>query len=249
LISVVEDITARKQAEAALRETADDLARSNRDLEQFAYVASHDLQEPLRVVSGFVQLLQQRYAGQLDAKADEYIEYAVDGAKRMQALIQDLLAYSRVGTRGQGLGLTDAGAALRQAQSSLRTRIEETGATVTHGELPTVRAEGTQLAQLFHNLIGNALKFHGEAPPKVHVEACREDDHWRFSVRDNGIGIDPEFRDRIFLIFQRLHNRRDYPGTGIGLAICKRIVDRHGGQIWVESQLGQGATFHFTIPT
>ncbi len=247
-LSVVEDITQRKQTEQALRITAEELGRSNKDLEQFAYVASHDLQEPLRMVTGFVQLLQQNYGGRLDADADKYIGYAVDGAKRMRSLIDDLLTYSRAGSRGQTLAPTDVGAALRQALANLRTGIEETAAEITCGELPTIPVDHVQLVQLFQNLVGNALRFRGDAPPQIHVDAVRKDDHWLFAVRDNGIGIDPEYRDRIFLIFQRLHTRKQYPGTGIGLAICKKIVDRHGGRIWVESQEGQGATFHFTIP-
>ena len=190
------------------------MARSNKDLEQFASVASHDLQEPLRTVTGFVQLLQKKYADRLDAEADQYIGFAVDGAKRMETLIKDLLAYSRVGTRGKELTPTDAGAALRRALDNLQTSIQETAAEITHGELPTVQADGTQLAQLFQNLIGNALKFRGEAPPKIHVDACRKDDHWQFSVRDNGIGIDPKYQDRIFQIFQRLHTRTTISGHG-----------------------------------
>ncbi len=244
-----EDITERKRVEEALQQTAEALERSNKDLEQFASVASHDLQEPLRTVSGFVQLLQKKYANQLDTEADTFIEYAVDGTRRMETLIKNLLAYSRVTTRGTELVPTDAGAALRQALDNLHATIQDAGAEITYGELPTVRADGTQLAQLFQNLIGNALKFHGGAPPKIHVDASRQGDHWLFSVRDNGIGIAPEFQDRIFLIFERLHSRQKYPGTGVGLAICKRIVDRHGGRIWVESKPGQGATFSFTLPT
>ncbi len=247
-IGMVHDITKRKQAEQAERKTAEELRRSNEDLGQFAYVASHDLQEPLRMVTGFVQLLQKKYGGRLDADADQYIAYAVDGAMRMQTLINDLLAYSRVGTRGGERAPTDLGATLRHALGNLHAGIEETAAEITHGELPTLLADGTQLAQLFQNLIGNALKFRGDAPPKIHVDASRKGDDWLFSVRDNGIGIDPEFRERIFLIFQRLHTRQKYPGTGIGLAVCKKIVDRHGGRIWVESQPGEGATFYFTIP-
>ena len=212
-------------------------------------MVSHDLQEPLRTVTGFVQLLQKKYEDRLDSDADQYIAFAVDGAKRMETLIKDLLAYSRIGARGQEPAPTDAGAALQRALDNLQTSIQESAAEITHGELPTVRADGTQLAQLFQNLIGNALKFRGAAPPKIHVDARREENVWHFSVRDNGIGIDSKHQDRIFLIFQRLHSRQQYPGTGIGLAICKRIVDRHGGRIWVESEPGQGATFHFTIPT
>jgi PAS domain S-box-containing protein len=249
ILEVSNDITDRKRAEESLQRTAEELRRSNSDLEQFAYVASHDLQEPLRMVAGFVQLLQRQYASRLDADADKYIDFAVDGAKRMQTLINDLLAYSRVGTRGQERAPTDSAAALDCALANLRSSIDETAARITHGELPTVRADQVQLVQLFQNLVGNALKFRGQSPPKIHVDATRQDDHWRFSVSDNGIGIDPQFQQRIFLIFQRLHTREHYPGTGIGLAICKKIVDRHGGRIWVESQAGRGATFYFTFPT
>jgi len=248
LATPIMDLVARKQAEEELRRTAEELARSNKDLEQFAYVASHDLQEPLRMVTGFVQLLKQNYGSRLDAEAEKYIDFASDGAKRMQTLINDLLAYSRAGTRAGELAPTDAGAALRQALANLEASIRETAAEIAHGQLPTVRADGTQLVQLFQNLVGNAMKFRGNAPPKIRVDACREEDHWLFFVRDNGIGMDPEYRDRIFLIFQRLHARNEYPGTGIGLAICKKIVDRHGGRIWVESQPGQGSTFYFTLP-
>jgi PAS domain S-box-containing protein len=242
------DITERKRAEEALRQTAEELTRSNKDLAQFAAVASHDLQEPLRTVTGFVQLLQQKYRNQLDAEADSFIEYAVDGTKRMETLIRDLLAYSRVGTRGMELAPTDATRALRQALDNLRGSIQETGAEITNCELPTVRADASQLTQLFQNLLGNALKFRSEAPPKIHVDARREGNDWRFSVSDNGIGIDPQFQDHIFEVFRRLHTQRKYAGTGIGLAICKKIVDRHGGRIWVESEPAHGATFHFTLP-
>ena len=242
------DITERKEAEESLRLAAEELARSNADLEQFAYVASHDLQEPLRIVTGFVQLLQQKYGQHLDAKGNEYIEFAVDATKRMQSLIQDLLAYSRVGTRAKEFGPTDSSEAFDRAVTHLGVSIRESGAEITHGELPTVVADGAQLVQLFQNLIGNALKFRGDAPPKVHVDACREQQWWHFSVHDNGIGIEPEYFERIFQIFQRLHSRKRYAGTGIGLAICHKIVERHGGQIWVESLPGQGATFHFTMP-
>jgi PAS domain S-box-containing protein len=246
--TIARDITAQKKAEEDLRLTAEELRRSNGDLEQFAYVASHDLQEPLRMVTGFVQLLQRRYSTRLDAEADKYIDFAVDGAKRMQTLINDLLAYSRVGTRGRPATTTAADVAFRRALANLCAGIEETAAEVTCGELPVVRADDGQLAQIFQNLVGNALKFRAAAPPKIRVEARRQDDGWLFSVGDNGIGIAPEYRDRIFMIFQRLHARREYPGTGIGLAICKRIVDRHGGRMWVESQAGHGSTFYFTLP-
>ena len=248
VVLALNNITTRKQAEESLQRTAADLRRSNSDLEQFAYVASHDLQEPLRMVAGFVQLLRQDYGGRLDPSADEYIQYAVDGAQRMQTLIDDLLAYSRAGTCKRELSPTDVGECLRQAVDNLAATIRDSEARITHDDLPTIRADASQLVQLFQNLIANAIKFRSTATPAIHVGAGRKDGHWQFSVRDNGIGIDPEYQDRIFLIFQRLHNRREYPGTGIGLAICKKIVDRHGGQIWVESQLGQGAAFHFTIP-
>ena len=230
------DITERKRAEEALRRTAEELARSNKDLAQFAAVASHDLQEPLRTVSGFVQLLQKDYGDRLDEKAGSYIGFAVDGVRRMENLIRDLLAYARVGTRGREPSPTDASAALRQALDNLLATIQETGAEVTQGPLPTVRADPSQLAQLFQNLIGNAIKFRSQAPPKIQVDACREGNDWRFSVSDNGIGIDPQFQDHIFEVFRRLHTQKKYAGTGIGLAICKKIVDRHGGRIWVESE-------------
>ena len=211
-------------------------------------MVSHDLQEPLRTVRGFVQLLQRKYENRLDAEADTFIEYAVDGTKRMETLIRDLLSYARVTTRNGELVPTDASVVLRQALDNLHVSIQEVGAEITHRALPVVRADPSQLVQLFQNLLGNALKFHGEAPPKIDVDACREGDYWRFLVRDNGIGIDSEFQEHIFEMFRRLHTRTQYPGTGIGLAICKNIVDRHGGRIWVESELGQGATFNFTIP-
>ncbi|MGI8550523.1 MAG: sensor histidine kinase, partial [Dehalococcoidia bacterium] len=207
-----------------------------------------DLQEPLRMVSNFTQLLARRYEGKLDPQADTLIGYAVDGAKRMQDLIQDLLSYSRVSTQGKELVLIESEAALANAITNLRTAIEESDAILTHDPLPLVAADPAQLTQLFQNLVGNAIKFRGEAPVHIHVSALQGSGDWRFSVRDNGIGLDPQFAERIFVIFQRLHGRAAYPGTGIGLAICKRIVERHGGKIWVESQPGAGATFSFTIP-
>jgi PAS domain S-box-containing protein len=242
------DITERKRAEAGLAHYANNLARSNAELKQFAYVVSHDLQEPLRMVAGYIQLLAEQYRGRLDAGADEFIGYAVDGAKRMQQLIQDLLAYSRVGIRGQNLILTDCTAVLEHTLVYLRMTIDETGAVITHDPLPTVLADTTQLTQLFQNLLGNAIKYRSQDVPRVHVSAVRQDSGWRFAVRDNGIGIDPPQAKRIFEIFQRLHSREEYPGTGIGLAICKKIVERHGGHIWVESAPGQGSTFYFTLP-
>ena len=245
---IVRDVTERKRAEEALKEKTEELARSNRDLEQFAYVASHDLQEPLRMVTSYVQLLARRYKGKLDSDADEFIGFAVDGATHMWKLINDLLTYSRVGMRGKELEPTDCETILNQSLNNLKVAIEEKGAVVTHDPLPTVMAESPQLGQLFQNLIGNAIKFRGNEPPRIHVSASRNGNGWTFSVRDNGMGIAPEYAERIFIIFQRLHNRKEYPGTGIGLAICKKIVERHGGRIWVESEVGKGATFYFTLP-
>lgn len=242
------DVTARKVAEEKLQQTLAELARSNRELELFAYVASHDLQEPLRMVSSYCQLLQKRYKDKLDEDANEFIAYAVDGALRMQTLINDLLAYSRVGTRGKPLVPTSSEAALLKAMNNLKLAIEESGAQISYDPLPQVVGDTVQLTQLFQNLLGNALKFRGSDPPRIHVGAERQGLFWKIWVRDNGIGIDPADFDRIFIIFQRLHPRDEYPGTGIGLAICKKIVERHGGRIWVESAKGQGATFCFTLP-
>jgi PAS domain S-box-containing protein len=249
-----QELAERTRAEENLQRSAAELARSNKELEQFAYVASHDLQEPLRMVASFVGLLKERYQGQLDADADEFIGFAVDGAQRMQRLISDLLAYSRVGTRELTLRPTDSAEALDLALDNLQVAIAESQATVTHDPLPIVLADGGQLIQLFQNLIGNALKFRGSAPPIVHVsaretfEVSETSKVWEFSVRDNGIGIAAHDAERVFVIFERLHSRQEYPGTGIGLAVCKRIVERHGGRIWVASQPGQGSTFSFTLP-
>ncbi|MBI4497863.1 MAG: GAF domain-containing protein [Chloroflexi bacterium] len=242
------EIAERRRAEAQLHATAAELERSNAELQQFAYVASHDLQEPLRMVASFTQLLARRYRGKLGPDADEFIAYAVDGATRMQRLIEDLLTYSRVGTRGRPFAPTDAAAVVDQVITDLEAAIRESGATVTRDALPTVLADPVQLGQLFQNLISNAIKFHRDAPPRVHLSAERRDQQWVFSVQDNGVGIAPEHLDRIFVIFQRLHTRQEFPGTGIGLAICKKIVERHGGRIWAESQPGQGTTFFFTLP-
>ncbi len=244
----VRDITERKQAEQELKNTAAALERSNKELEVFAYVASHDLQEPLRAIAGCVQILQQRYKGKIDERADELIKHVVDGATRMQALINDLLHYSRVDTRGKPFVPTHCEEVITDALSNLEVAIQENAAKVTHDRLPEVTADPTQLTQLLQNLIGNAIKYHGERAPAVHVGVQRLDGEWQFSVRDNGIGIEPEYFERIFGIFQRLHTRQEYAGTGIGLAVCKKIVERHGGRIWLESAPGQGTTFLFTLP-
>ena len=246
---VLERTTELAQANDTLARTAEELTRSNLELEQFAYVASHDLQEPLRMVASYLQLIERRYRGQLDSDADEFIGFAVDGAKRMQVLIHDLLEYSRVGTRGKAFESTDCAAVLEEVIANLHVAILESEAAVTHDALPVVLADPIQLTQLLQNLIGNAIKFRRpEAPVQVHVTAAHEGAEWVFSVRDNGIGIPAGQAERIFNIFQRLHTRDQYPGTGIGLAICKRIVERHGGRIWVESQPEHGSTFFFTIP-
>lgn len=248
MIAQMEDITRRKVAEQSLVERSEALERSNRELEQFAYVSSHDLQEPLRMVSSYVQLLAQRYKGKLGTDADDFITYAVEGSTRMRKLINGLLAYSRLSTGDKDFEPADCEVVFTEVLTNLEAAIEESGAMVTHDSLPTVMADNRQLVQLFQNLIGNAIKFHGEDPPHVHVSVKRNGNEWVFSTRDNGIGIDPEYADRIFVIFQRLHGREAYPGTGIGLAICKKVVDRHGGRMWVESQPGEGSTFYFSLP-
>ncbi len=242
------DITERKQMEETLSKQAQELARSNAELEEFAYVASHDLQEPLRMVASYTQLLSRRYKGKLDEDADEFITFAVDGANRMQRLIKDLLEYSRVGTRGNEFDPVECEDVLHEAIANLEFAIDESNAIITYDPLPTVRGDSTQLGQLLQNLIGNAIKFRQDTPPRIHIGVQPTENEWIFSVRDNGIGLNPQECDRIFVIFQRLHAREAYPGTGIGLAICKKIVERHGGQIWVESQVGQGSVFYFTIP-
>jgi light-regulated signal transduction histidine kinase (bacteriophytochrome) len=235
------------RSNAMLAAQAEDLARSNADLEQFAYVASHDLQEPLRMVANYTQLLGRRYKGKLDQDADEFIDFAVDGATRMQRLIEDLLAFSRVGTRGKELAPVACQDAFDRALTNLATLVEETGAVITHDPLPVVVGDDGQLGQLFQNLIANGIRFRGAETPRIHISVAREGDEWKLAVQDNGIGIDTQYADRIFIIFQRLHTREAYPGTGIGLAICKRIVERHGGRIWVESDGTHGATFRFTL--
>jgi PAS domain S-box-containing protein len=247
--SAIRDITERKRVQQALEKQAQELARSNAELEQFAYVASHDLQEPLRMVSSYAQLLLRRYQGQLDSEADEFIEFMVGGATRMQELINDLLAYSRVGTQGKIFKTIDCNQVLKQVLDSLRATIEATQARIIIDPLPVLTADPAQLVQLFQNLLSNALKFHGQAPPDIRISATEEAGKTLFLVADNGIGIDPQYAERIFLLFQRLHTTREYPGTGIGLAICKKIVELHGGRIWIESKPGEGTIFYFTIPS
>ena len=247
VIEADNDMTERAQVQAALMKQAEELARSNRDLEQFAYAASHDLQEPLRAVSGCMQLFEARYEGKFDERGDEFIHHAVDGATRMQKLIDDLLVFSRVGTRGTGLQPVECSKAVENALKNLSVSLEENHASVERAELPVVSGDLSQLSQLFQNLIGNALKFHGPEPPRIVITARQSAGEWVIAVRDNGIGIEPQYFERIFVIFQRLHTRDEYPGTGMGLALCKRIVERHGGRIWVESELGKGTTFSFTL--
>jgi PAS domain S-box-containing protein len=247
-IAVFDDISERKTHEAALREAHEELKRSNSELEQFAYVASHDLQEPLRMVASYTQLLQRRYIEKLDGDAKEFMHYIVDGASRMKQLIEDLLSYSRVGTRSKEYKAVEVGVSLDKALANLKAAITESGAEVTRDKLPVVNGDEVLLPQVFQNLIGNALKFRPkERAPHVHVGVTEHAHEWQFSVRDNGIGIEPEYFERIFMLFQRLHMKGEYPGTGIGLAICKKVAERHGGRIWVESKPGEGSTFHFTV--
>lgn len=240
--------TSRRNAEADLKQTADKLARSNADLEQFAYVASHDLKEPLRAISGSVQILQQRYQGEIGPDGDEVIKHTVDGATRMQRLIDDLLTYSRLTTREAPLEPTDLTGIFEDAKANLESAIRESRAIVTADPLPTVTCDRTQFLQVLQNLIGNGIKYKSERTPKIHVSAEDHDGEWLLSVRDNGIGIAPQYAERIFRIFQRLHTRKEYSGTGIGLAVCKKIIERHGGRIWVESEPEEGSTFFFTLP-
>ncbi len=257
--AILHDVTERRQAEDALKrfsaelesrvkERTEELERSNAELRQFAYVASHDLQEPLRMVASYLGLLERRYKGQLDKDADEFIAFAVDGARRMKGLIDDLLSYSRVGTRGQRLRPVEADGPLEHALANLGAAIADSAAVITHDPLPCVTADASQLAQLFENLLGNAIKFHGARPPRVHVSAERAGEQWVFAVADNGIGVEPQYTERIFQVFQHLHARDEFPGSGIGLAVCKKIVQRHGGRIWLDSQPGEGAIFRFTMP-
>ena len=247
-IGLVSDITERKRAEDELARVNEELRVTNAELEQFAYVASHDLQEPLRMISSYLQLLERRYSKQLDHEAHEFIAFAVDGSARMKVLIQDLLSFSRAGRRSTQFRLTAGDTILQGALANLKAAIAETNAQVTWDPLPEIFADPTLLLEVFQNLIGNALKFRREESPKIHMSASRQDDSWVFSVRDNGIGIPREHADRIFRIFERLHNDDKYPGTGIGLAVAQKIVERHAGKIWFESQLGIGTTFYFSLP-
>jgi light-regulated signal transduction histidine kinase (bacteriophytochrome) len=242
IIAQGQDITERKQAEQRLK-------RSNESLEQFAYVASHDLQEPLRIIASYSQLLERRYKDKLDQDADDFIEFIVDAADRMQKLITDLLVFSRVGSKDVAPGRVDSTEVIRKVIAAMSATIEENKAAVTYERLPVLIAPEISFTQIFQNLLGNALKFRSPEPPKIHVAATEHNNEWIFSVRDNGIGIEPQYKERIFQIFQRLHSKQEYPGTGIGLSICKKIVENWGGRIWVESELGKGSTFFFTIPT
>jgi PAS domain S-box-containing protein len=244
----IRDISARRQAAAHLLLKMRELNRSNEELRQFAYVASHDLQEPLRMVTGFMQLLARRYAGQLDPDAEDFIAFALDGAKRMQQLIEDLLTYSSVGNTPRDVARTSSEAALRKALRNLQPAIDESGATVTHDSLPDVLSNGGQMIQLFQNLVGNAIKYRRTAIPQVHISAVRQEpNEWLFAVHDNGLGIEAQYFEKIFGLFQRLHSGGEFSGTGIGLSICKKIVEKHGGTISVESELGLGSTFRFSV--
>ena len=247
-LSSGEDITERKKREEELHNLTEELKRSNADLEQFAYSASHDLQAPLRGIEGFIKLLSKRYKGKLDAKADEFIEFTIEGVQRMKMLIKDLLEYSQIGTKNKNFSSVDSSIPLALALANLQRSIEENKAAVTYDALPNVLADSSQLSRLFQNLIGNAIKFHGNELPKIHISAELKGEEWIFAVSDNGIGIDPKNFDRIFSVFQRLHTMEEYEGTGIGLASCKKIVERHGGRIWVVSEIGKGTTFYFTLP-
>jgi PAS domain S-box-containing protein len=247
-VVLTKDITERIQYEQALKKYAHQLEVSNKELERFAYIASHDLREPLRTISGYTQLLARRYKGRLDSDADEFIAFAVDGANRMQQLIDDLLEYSRVGTRGKPFVQADTKELLGRVLKTLQVSIDESQAKISYNGMPTLMADSTQIFQLFQNLIGNAIKFRSDRPLEIQIQSELEGDEWHFVFSDNGIGIQEKYFDKIFQVFQRLHNREEYPGTGIGLALCKRIVDRHGGHIWVESEAGVGSSFHFTLP-
>jgi len=242
------DVSDRKESEQKLKDAIEDLEHSNLELERFAYVASHDLQEPLRVISSYAQLLARRYMGKLDGDADDFINIIVDATKRMKSLINDLLEFSRVGTRGKAFERVDSLAVLNKVLSMLDAAIVESGAVISCGSLPAVWADDIQLSQVFQNLISNAIKFRSERSPEISISAEKREGSWVFSVKDNGIGIEKAYFDKIFIIFQRLHTSREYPGTGIGLALAQKIVERHGGRIWVESEPGKGSVFNFSIP-
>ena len=243
----LKDITDSKKAEQKLKRIVEDLQRSNEELEQFAYIASHDLQEPLRSIASFAQLLQKRYKDKLDEEANEFINFVVDGAMRMQNLIMDLLMFSRVGTHGKPFKETDMNVTLNHVINMLSQSINETAAKITSDPLPVIFADESQMIQILQNLISNAIKFHGDDSPSIHISAKVNANEWVFSVKDNGIGIDPKYFEKIFVIFQRLHRVGEYEGTGIGLAVCKKIANRHGGVVWVVSKPGKGSTFYFTI--
>jgi PAS domain S-box-containing protein len=249
VLASILDITERKRGEGLLRDKVLELQRSNDDLQQFAYVCSHDLQEPLRVIANFTQLFERRYKGSLDQSADEFIEFIIDATKRMQELINDLLLYSRVQTKGEEFEDTDCSTILQKALANLRVAVEETAAQVVFDSLPMVKGDSSQLIQLFQNLLSNAIKFRSQEKPVIEISVQSKGGFWLFKVHDNGIGMDMKHAERIFVIFQRLHTKETYPGSGIGLAICKKIVARHGGQIWVESEPGKGTSFFFTLPT
>ncbi|MFP3975755.1 MAG: sensor histidine kinase [Chloroflexota bacterium] len=246
-LAFVRDISERKRAEKKLEEARADLERSNKELEHFAYIVSHDLQEPLRMVSSYMKLIEKRYNDVLDESGREFVYYAADGSRRMQELLNDLLSYCRVSTRGKPIQPVDCDAVLESVVVMLGMAIRDADARVTWDDMPQIVGDESQLVQLFQNLIANALKYRGNEPPRIHISATEKHNEWLFSVQDNGVGIDPQFKERVFLIFERLH-RQEYEGTGVGLAVCKKIVERHGGQIWLESEPGQGTTFHFTIP-
>jgi PAS domain S-box-containing protein len=248
IIAAVRDISVRKASEEKLKTLINSLARSNKELERFAYIASHDLQEPLRMISSYTQLLAKKYKDKLDAEANEFIYFAVDGAMRMQQLITDLLSYSRIVTKGKSFSPTQMDTVLSQAIQNLLVSIKESNAVITHAPLPTIQGDSIQLMQVFQNLISNAIKFHQGLNPIIHISVTSKPTEWLFSIQDNGIGIASEFHEKIFLIFHRLHSKKEYEGTGVGLAICKKIIERHGGKIWVESKLEEGSKFCFSLP-
>ncbi|KYC50953.1 MAG: sensory histidine kinase AtoS [Candidatus Methanofastidiosum methylothiophilum] len=247
-LSIGTDITERTKLEKELKQRTEELERSNKELEEFAYIASHDLQEPLRMITSYVQLLERRYKDKLDQDATDFIGFAVEGSTRMKSLINDLLVYSRVGTKGKEFISTDLNVILKKVLQNLQIAIEENKAGISIEKMPTIMADDVQMIQLFQNLIGNAIKFKGEDPPIISVKYEEQDKDFVFSISDNGIGIEKEYYNRIFMIFQRLHTRDQYPGTGIGLAVCRKIIERHGGKIWIESEVGKGTTFYFSIP-